>query len=154
MRINQYDVELSGNGLPQLVKEKGFNYKTAQSFTNPSLIVDMMNEIYHLNRKAEECVYVIGMDAKCKPLGVFEISKGTVNASLVSPREVMIRLLLCGCVNMIMIHNHPSGSLTPSKEDMQIANQMKKAAELIGLCFADNIIVGDGYLSFNENEML
>lgn len=108
MRINKYDLELNENKLPILVKENGFNYKE-ESLNSPKKIVEMINNIFRLNSKAEEYVYILATDTKCKHINVFEISKGTVNASFCNSREIFIRLLLCGAVNMIMIHNHPKG---------------------------------------------
>lgn len=61
----------------------------------------------------------------------------------------MIRALLCGAVNIIIVHNHPSGSVRPSLEDVKVTKKIKDASKLIGLNFCDHIIIGqDGYFSF------
>lgn len=58
------------------------------------------------------------MTCKCKPISFFEVSHGTHNASLADGREILIRALLCGAANIIIVHNHPSGVPEPSREDM------------------------------------
>lgn len=155
MRIIQYDLELTKERIPQLVKEKGFNYATTTELNQPALIVNMMKEVYHLERKAEEHLYILALDTKNKPIAVFEISKGTVNASLVSPREILIRMLLCGCVGMVLIHNHPSGSTQPSTEDIRVKDRLKESANLIGIELLDSIIIAaEQYLSFQEQKIM
>lgn len=151
MRINKYDLELNEDRLPVLVKESDFNY-AKESLTSPDSVLEMVNSIFRLNSKAEEHVYILATDTKCKHINVFEISKGTVNASFCNSREIFIRLLLCGAVNMIMIHNHPSGDITASKEDFAVYKRIKEAATLIGINFMDNIIIGENtFLSFKED---
>lgn len=151
MRITKYRTELNENKHNVLVKEKAFNYQ-CDSLDNPKSIVKMLNEYFHLNKMAEEYLYMIALDTKCHPLGVFEVSHGTVNSSLVSPREVFIRAILCGATYIILSHNHPSGVVTPSKEDREVYKRIKESGKLIGIELLDNIIIGDGYYSFLEHE--
>lgn len=111
-----------------------------------------MNDVFQLSEQAEEYVYLIAMTAKCQPISFFEVSHGTCTASLVGTREIFIRALLCGAVNLIIIHNHPSGVVAPSREDIAITKQIHKAAKILGLRFCDHIIIGrEGYYSFSEN---
>lgn len=148
MRITTYSIELD-NELCVLVKRGAVNYNTAP-LNRADLIVKMMNSVYRIDRKAEEHVYILGMNSKCKIIGVFHLSKGTMDASIVVPRDIFIRLFLCGAGNFIMIHNHPSGSVMPSREDISTTKRIKECSELIGIRFLDHIIIGDGYYSFNE----
>ncbi len=79
------------------------------------------------------------------------ISKGTVNASIVSPREILIEALRYRAVGMIMVHNHPSGDPTPSREDCSITQRVKEAGKLVGIQLLDHIVIGDGsYSSFKK----
>lgn len=151
MRITKYRTELNENKHNVLIKEKSFNYQ-CDNLDNPKSIVKMLNECFHLNKMAEEHLYMIALDTKCHPLGVFEVSHGTVNSSLVSPREVFIRAILCGATYIILSHNHPSGVVTPSKEDREVYKRIKESGKLIGIELLDNIIIGDGYYSFLEHE--
>ena len=83
------------------------------------------------------------------------LSKGTVNASLISPREVLIQALRHGAVTMILVHNHPSGDPTPSKEDAALTKRLSQAGSVVGIPLIDHIIIGDlQYLSFREKDLL
>lgn len=146
MRITSYSVELDDK-LNVLVKEKAVNYKTTK-LDNPDEIVEMFDTVFRLSAKAEEHMYLLAMDVKCHPIGVFLVSKGTVDITVVNPRDVFIRLLLCGASGFVLTHNHPSGDTTPSKEDRELTQRMKNCADLIGINFLDHIIVGEGYYSF------
>ena len=73
-----------------------------------------------------------------------------VNASLLCSREVFLRLLLCGASGMILVHNHPSGSVAASKDDFSVFKKLVMASEMMGIQFLDFIIIGKGYCSFKE----
>lgn len=151
MRINKYRVELDDDRLNTLVKESGTNYAAEKRLDNPGKIVRMLNTVYGLNRQAEENVYLIGFDAKMKPLGVFEVSHGAANLTVCNPREIYIRALLCGAANITLCHNHPSGDCSPSEEDISCFHRAKEAGKIIGVELVDFIIDGDDYYSFSEN---
>lgn len=154
MRINFYEAVLSEDNRTTLVKEKAVNYK-AEKMNNPNEIAQMMQKLLHLGELAEEHCYIIALDNSCKMLGIFFISKGTVNASLITPREIYIRALLAGAVQIILCHNHPSGESAPSEQDIKITKTLAKAGELLHINFADHIIIGGNtYFSFKEAEML
>ena len=154
MRVNCYTTEMNNDKIPTLVKEKGFNY-SIESLTHPDKIAKFMNEVFCLDKKTEEYLYMISFTTKMKINGVFEISHGTVNASLCSPREIYMRALLTGAAYIILVHNHPSGDSTPSKEDIDVCTRMKKAGEIIGIPMCDNIIIGDGtFVSFLEKRLM
>ena len=83
------------------------------------------------------------------------ISKGTVNASLITPRELFIEALQKNAVFVIILHNHPSGEPTPSREDRLITRRIQDAGALIGIELLDHIIIGNNcYVSFREEGML
>lgn len=152
MRITKYRTELDGNQHNMLVKESACNYPV-EFLSNPQLVAEMLNAVFRLNKQAEEYVYMIALNTQSKPLGVFEISHGTINLSACEPREIFIKALLCGAIGIILAHNHPSGNLTPSEEDMAAYKKVKEAGQLLGIELLDNIIVGDGYLSFMEQRI-
>lgn len=148
MRVNCYLTEMNNDKIPTLVMEKGFIYRT-EALKHPDEIAAFMNDVFHLDKRTEEFVYMISFDTKMKINGVFEISHGVVNASLCSPREVYIRALLTGAAYVVLVHNHPSGEPTPSKDDLYLCERMKKAGEIIGVSLCDFIIIGDGnFVSF------
>ncbi|HHT96642.1 MAG TPA: JAB domain-containing protein [Clostridiales bacterium] len=152
MRITKYTTIINKESkLTELLKEKGLNYKTSNtSLTNPRDIVKMMNDVFQLNEMAEEYVYMIAFDTKNKPIGVFEVSHGTINTSILRPREVFLKALLVGAVNIALVHNHPSGDVTPSREDVHATKRIEESGKLIGIGLLDHIIIGDNYLSFRE----
>lgn len=154
MRINFYDAVLTDGGRTTLVKEKAVNYD-AGKINTPESVVLIMQGLLHMGQMAEEQCYMIALNNSFRIIGIFFLSKGTVNASLITPREVYIRALLVGAVQIIFCHNHPSGNVTPSNQDVLLTKQLKEAGELININLADHIIIGgDCYCSFKKEGML
>lgn len=151
MRIITYKTELDKNLHNVLVKENSCNYP-AESLNSPQAIVSMLNEVFRLNRQAEERLYMVAFNTKMKVLGVLEVSHGTVNQCTCNPRDVFVKALLCGAVSIVLAHNHPSQDITPSQEDILVKRRIEEAGKMIGVELIDNIIVGDGYYSFAENK--
>lgn len=150
MRITTYRSELNENQHNILVKENSCNYPI-DSLRSPRAVTEILNNVFRLNKQAEEYVYMIALNTKCKPLGIFEISHGAANQSICNPREIFIKALLCGATGIILAHNHPSGDTTPSKDDMVVYERIKEAGKIIGVDLLDNLVIGDGYFSFKEN---
>jgi len=150
MKVMQYQT---------LLKESGENYlscvkelQTDSNLTNPEKIFKFMENAFHMSELAEEYVYVVACNIKSKPIGVFEIAHGTVNECTLSPRETFIRLLLCGVASFSLIHNHPSGDISPSREDERMTRKMLDVANLMRVELVDHIIIGGGtYYSFRKN---
>lgn len=83
------------------------------------------------------------------------LTKGTVNASLASPREIFIEALRYQAVTMVLVHNHPSGDPAPSQEDIALTGRVAECGNLIGIRLLDHIIIGDAsYVSFKERGLL
>ena len=154
MRINFYEARLSEDDRVILVKDKTADYQT-EKVNTPDRIAKMMRELLHMEKMAEEYCYMIALNSACRILGIFFLSKGTVNFSLISPRELYIRALLSGAVQVILCHNHPSGNAEPSDEDIKVTDRVKKAGELMDVRLADHVIIAGGsYYSFKEERML
>ena len=119
----------------------------------PSTIADYyMEEMRH---QKQEHMKLLMLNTKSKLLGEKDISKGTVNASLVSPRELFIEALNKQAVAIILIHNHPSGDITPSENDILLTKRVQEAGKLIGIELLDHIIIGNNcYMSFAEEKLL
>ena len=151
MKIITYGAVLKGN-IPVLVKERSVNYSDEEGITSPEKIVNMMNSSFKLNRRTEEYVYMVAFNNQMLPVGVFEISHGTVNASMITPREIFLRALLVGAVSIAIVHNHPSGTLNPSKEDINVYRRVKNSGEMLGISVVDSIIIGGKrYISMRED---
>lgn len=127
--------------------------KEGLTFTLPSTIANYyMEEMRH---QKQEHMKLLMLDTKTKLLRESNISKGTVNASLVSPRELFIEALEAGAVSIILLHNHPSGDPTPSTDDIMLTKRVKDAGDLIGIELLDHIIIGNNcYISFAEQQMI
>ncbi len=111
-----------------------------------------MEDMRHLTT---EQILLVLLDSKSKILGDKIISSGTVNASLLAPRELFICALKNGAVNIILLHNHPSGDPSPSAEDLQVTKRVKEAGVLIGIKLMDHLIIGDNkYVSLKEQGLL
>ncbi len=155
MEIAKYRTILKDNGLPELIKETSFKYPI-ESFCNAALIAGMVNNVFQMDVQTEEYLYEICFNSKMKPLAVFEISHGSINASIASPREIFQKALICGAAAIVLLHNHPSGDITPSIEDRKVFDRVKRAGDLMEIAVVDNIIVANGrkYFSFKENGIL
>lgn len=155
MQINTYELILDTE-----TKHSSLQLKEALSYPGdtmytPLAIFTMMVELFHLERMADEYVYLIAFNNKMKVLGLFQVSNGIGNASLIDPRGIFMRAVYIGASNLILVHNHPSGVTTPSKEDISVHKRLKEAGELMGIPIVDHVIIGsDGYLSFKEQEIL
>ena len=96
MRLAIFTTRMNEDNLNVLVKERAFNYKTANSHLDSAeKVAKMMFDVFQIHLRAEEFVYLLSLDAKCKVLGIFEVGHGTVNACLLHTREIMIRNVLC-----------------------------------------------------------
>lgn len=153
MRINKYNTLVNENKLPYLVKESGINYP-GKSLNNPESIYTMMKTVFHADKQTEEHLWLLCLDTRNHLIGVFEISHGTVDASLVGPREVFMKSILCGACKIVLIHNHPSGEEYPSQEDIAVTNKIQNCGQLMGISLIDHIIIGDSYYSFMEGGIL
>lgn len=152
MRIVKYQVELDENRKNVLVKEDSKNCPEIQNFNSPLKVVEALNHLYNAAFKAEEYIWLIALDSKNHPIGVFEVSHGSVNFSLITPREIFVRLCLCGAASCILAYNHPSGDPTPSSDDINVTKRVKDAGEIMNIKLLDHVIIGEQrYYSFHEN---
>lgn len=128
-------------------------HKDNLRFTTPQSIADYyMQDMRHLPR---EQVMLLMLDSKNKLIKDTVISSGSVNLSIVPVREILIQALKEDAVNMILVHNHPSGDPSPSPEDIRVTKRLKEAGDLIGITLMDHIIIGDNkYISLKEQGLL
>lgn len=138
MEIIKYSVHVPN----VLIKESTAEYPI-NTIDSPAQIVEFINTVFALDKKAEEYLYMIAFNAKNKPLGVFEVSHGSVDFSVAQPRELLLRALLVGATTFVLIHNHPSGNPTPSASDIDVTKRIVSAANILGVSCLDHIIVGD-----------
>ncbi|WP_288619355.1 JAB domain-containing protein [uncultured Eubacterium sp.] len=103
-----------------------------------------------------EVVCVVNMQADLRPINMNIVSMGVLDQSMVHPREIYKSAILSNAHSMLMMHNHPSGSLEPSVEDIRITDRMEQVGMILGIPLTDHVIVGRGieYYSFREKEIL
>ena len=104
-----------------------------------------------LKNETREYFLVLHCDGKNRIIAVDVSSIGSLNQSIVHPREIYKTALLSSAAAIILVHNHPTGDPTPSTEDMTITRRITEAGELLGIRVLDHIIIGDNYYSFAEN---
>ena len=108
-----------------------------------------------MRHEKQENMKLLMLNSKAMLIGECDISKGTVNASLITPRELFIEALQKNAVAIVIMHNHPSGDPSPSQEDIYTTTRIKEAGDLIGIRLLDHIIIGNNcYISFREEGML
>lgn len=150
MIINEYICKLDSKRHPKLEIKEKYEY-TMDKLTTPEQAADMISDLFNIQNRAEEYLYMIALNTKNKVVGLFEISHGTVNKTICSTREIMIRALLIGDVNLIFVHNHVSGEVEYSKEDKMIYEKLVNACGIMDVTLLDNIIIGkNNYYSFSE----
>lgn len=114
-------------------------------FDTPQSVADYyMAYMCHL--KHEE-VHVMMLDTKQHMISECLLTKGTVNASLIAPREIFVQALKADAVGIVLVHNHPSGDDTPSREDLAATEKVRCAGDLIGIRLVDHIIIGNGHFT-------
>lgn len=122
-------------------------------FSSPDTIAQYYME--DLRHEKQEHMKMLMLDSKANLLGDKDVFKGTVNASLVTPRELFIEALQKNAVSIVIMHNHPSGDPTPSREDLLTTKRIAEAGSLIGIELLDHIIIGNNcYISFREEGIL
>ena len=123
------------------------------SFQNPQSIARYYME--QLRHEEQELLYVMFLDGRNHFLGDRLLSRGTVNATLITPREVYVEALKKHAVALILVHNHPSGDPTPSPCDQEVTLRIQESGEMLGIHLLDHIIIGDQrFVSFREEGLL
>lgn len=104
-----------------------------------------------LRHRDTECVYLVCLDSKGRMICEKRLSEGSVRMSLISPREVFLAALENKAVNIILVHNHPSGDPTPSRSDRELTENVKELGQKMDVNLLDHIVIGDNrYVSFRE----
>lgn len=113
----------------------------------------IFNEGREVSLVKEKAVNLAGYDR----LNNFGVSHGSADASFVNPREIFVRLCLCGANSFVMAHNHPSGDSSPSIEDTRVTKRVLEASKLMGIRLLDHIIIGEkteNFFSYKEHDLL
>jgi DNA repair protein RadC len=120
-------------------------------YTSPTQIFDTFG---FLQDETKEYFICLHLDGKNRILAVDICSIGSLNQSIVHPREVFKTALLSSAAAIILLHNHPSGDPTPSSEDLEVTRRLREAGELIGVKVLDHLVIGTSYYSFVERGII
>jgi len=116
-------------------------------------VIGYVAEYYgpYLRDAKKEFFNVILLDIKNKPIHNIEIGKGSINASIVDPKEIIKEATIKSASSIILVHNHPSGDTEPSSEDINLTNRIIEACNFVGIKVLDHVIIGknkEDYYSF------
>lgn len=151
MRITKYKTKLTSGRKAVLEKDYSVNYPEMDNQMNsPEKVAKLAKDFLRMHEETEEYMYMLCLNTKLMLTGIFEISHGNVNSSVVGVREVFQKALLGNAVSIILIHNHPSGDCTPSREDIKITERLVESGKIIGVEILDHIIIGQSYCSLKE----
>ncbi|MBL4934013.1 RadC family protein [Clostridium paridis] len=119
----------------------------------PKIVADLfMNE---MSKLSQEVLKLVMLNTKNNIISIKEVFKGTLNSSIVHPREVFSEALKNNAASIIICHNHPSGDPTPSKEDINITLRLKECSKIMGIDLLDHIIIGNNtYVSLKEKSII
>ena len=121
-------------------------------FTRPAQVFEMFRD---LNNETKEHFITLHLDGKNRIMCKVTVSIGSLNQSIVHPREVFKTALLSNAAAILLLHNHPSGDPNPSNEDRLITRRLIECGQLLGIHVLDHIIIGaDGFISFVEDGLM
>lgn len=136
----------------QVIREKAPVYLTNRRISKAEDVYELMHD---LQLEGKENFIVLHLDNKNGIICIDRVSTGSLNQSIVHPREVFKGALLSSAAALILIHNHPSGDPEPSREDMDITKRLSEAGKLFDIKVLDHVIIGEGrFISFAERGLL
>ena len=135
----------------RVTKESSGRYDVNKKIQSPEDVYSVVQKVIKASEYPEENLWLITLNTKNNITGIFTVSTGSLNASIVHPREVFKRAMLQNAASIIICHNHPSGDATPSTEDINITKRLHEAGEILGIKLLDHIVAGDNsYTSLKE----
>lgn len=121
--------------------------------TSPKAVASYLRE--NLGRKKKEYFVILSLDSRNNLIKISDVSVGTLNANLVHPREVFREALYTNAAQVILAHNHPSGDIDPSEDDLEITKRLVESGKILGIEVVDHIVVTkNGFLSFKERNLI
>ena len=128
------------------IKEEISQYFDSEiRYTDPAQVFQIFQ---FLRQETKEHFISLHLDGKNRIVCMDRISVGSLNQSIVHPREVFKTALLSSAAAIILLHNHPTGDPTPSREDMAITRRLSEGGEILGIKILDHIIIGETFTSF------
>jgi DNA repair proteins len=147
-------VRLNIFSIRQVKESSGIYDVDNKRINSPEDANNIINKVLNLSDRAEEVFGILTLSTKNQVAGVHIISIGTLNSSLIHPREVFKAAILNNAASIIAFHNHPSGDSTPSKEDVQVTQRLIDAGNILGINVFDHIVVGENEFTSLKSEGL
>ena len=150
MKDNQKKVPAKRIQLVDVVLErKGLQLFSGRRVRSPEDAAKIIRDF--IGDSDRERFVVLGMSTKNEPQVLQVVHTGSINASIVHPRDVMKALILANCASCIVGHNHPSNDVTPSSEDVEVTKRLIEAGNILGIDVLDHLILGsDKFLSLKD----
>ena len=137
----------------EMVREKGNSTKSVVNAINGPGDVAAICE--YLQSKDREQLDILCLSTQSKVIAIHTVSIGSLNSSIVHPREVFKAAILANSASIILVHNHPSGDPTPSDEDIKLTKRLCEAGKILGITVLDHVIIGDGrFESLTESGLI
>ena len=131
----------------RMVKERAIRYES-NAITCPEDVYKLLCKVFDADTLAEENVWAVLLDTKRHVISVQCVSRGTINASLVHPREVFKAAILANATSIIIAHNHPSGSLEAGIKDREVTRKIRQAGQILGIELDDHLVISsEGFTS-------
>ncbi len=124
----------------KITKEKNGDYQV-QSLSSPRSVYETFKQ--RAEQQDREELLAIFVNTKNELIGYQQVAVGTLSYVVTSPREIIKSAILANAASILLMHNHPSGDPTPSKEDIELTNIIKNACKLMDIPFLDHVIIGD-----------
>lgn len=135
-----------------LVREGSYSNEV-NVIRTPDDVMSIMSVEYY--NAVVETAQMLALDTKNKIIGVFTISTGSLNASIIHPRDIFQRAILSNSASIILVHNHPSGDPTPSSEDIELTRKLVEAGKLLDIAVLDHVVIGEGrFASLKERGVM
>lgn len=140
-KLSYYEITRGKRYPLQLKASKVCDIDPECCLQSPDIVVKTLGRLDWKN-KPEEWFWAIALNARLCPIAVFTVAHGGLSECMVDPRAVFSRLLLCGANGFLVVHNHPSGDTSPSKEDLEITHRLEDAGKLLRIPLLDHVILG------------
>ena len=127
----------------EIVREDSFNSDYEYNIKNSVDVRDFLVNVCKLHRNPSEVVMVIAVNSKGNVIGFTQVSSGSLDSSIVEPRDVFRYAIMSNAAGIIIAHNHPSENVTPSNDDVAVTKRISEAGDILRIKLLDHVIIGN-----------
>lgn len=127
----------------EIVRENSFNSDYEYNIKNSVDVRDFLVNVCKLHRNPSEVVMVIAVNSKGNVIGFTQVSSGSLDSSIVEPRDVFRYAIMSNAAGIIIAHNHPSENVTPSNDDVAVTKRISEAGDILRIKLLDHVIIGN-----------